>query len=153
MTRRFVLTPFDRLRSSGADTRRNAKSRKRSRRLAVEQLESRVALSSSGTWTPLTHLMPDSGSGTGNMMLLSNGTVMIQGGGSGAGYTSWYALTPDSRGNYVDGTWSQLASMHLARLDYSSVVLPDGDVMVLGGEYSGPISTRPKRTRPRFTTP
>jgi hypothetical protein len=83
--------------------------------------------------------MPDSGSGTGNMMLLSNGTVMIQGGGaSTADNANWYALTPDSSGSYADGTWSQLASMKLQRLDYASVTLPNGDVMVLGGEYSGP---------------
>jgi hypothetical protein len=102
----------------------------------VEQLETRIAMS--GTWTPLSNLMPDAGSGTGNMMLLSNGTVMIQGGGAGASdNANWYSLTPDSRGSYVDGTWSQLASMNLQRLDYASVMLQNGDVMVLGGEYSG----------------
>jgi hypothetical protein len=110
----------------------------RSHRPAAEQLESRIAMSNSGTWTPLTNMMPGGGSGTGNMMLLSSGVVMIQGGGDNlAGYANWYALTPDARGSYVDGTWSQLGSMHLRRLDYASVMLPTGDVMVLGGEYSG----------------
>jgi hypothetical protein len=102
----------------------------------VEQLETRTAMS--GTWTPLMNLMPLSGSDSGNMMLLSNGRVMIQGGGENAADNwNWFALTPDSRGNYVDGTWKQLTSMHLQRLDYASVMLPNGDVMVLGGEYSG----------------
>jgi hypothetical protein len=113
------------------------KRQRRSHGPGVEQLETRIAMS--GTWTPLSNLMPDSGSGTGNMMLLSNGTVMVQGGGAAnADNANWYLLTPDSHGSYVDGTWSQLASMHLQRLDYASVMLQNGDVMVLGGEYSGP---------------
>jgi hypothetical protein len=129
-----------------SDKKRSVPAQKRGRRrlknrfpvTPIEQLESRLALSGSGAWTPLTHLMPDGGSGTGNMILLSNGTVMVEGGGaSAADDAKWYALTPDSSGNYVDATWSALASMKLARLDYSSVVLPGGDVMVLGGEYTG----------------
>jgi hypothetical protein len=77
------------------------------------------------------------------MLLLSDGSVMVQGGSaSGAGFTNWYRLTPDSRGSYADGTWSQLASMSLPRLDYAAVTLPNGDVMVLGGEYTpGPGSS------------
>jgi hypothetical protein len=139
VTRHWRIKILERLTRPLSGNRRKPRRDRRSRRSAVEQLEGRVALSAMGTWTPLTHLMPDSGSGTGNMMLLSNGTVMIQGGGaSDADFVKWYKLTPDSKGNYVDGTWSQLASMSLGRLDYTSVVLPDGEVMVLGGEYSGP---------------
>jgi hypothetical protein len=47
------------------------------------------------------------------MMLLSDGTVMAEGGNVD---NTWYKLTPDSTGSYVNGTWSQLASMHVARL-------------------------------------
>src|SRR5262249_16493944 len=121
-------------------SRRNGLERGRPKRRdcpRVEQLETRMAMS--GTWTPLFNLMPDSGSGTGRMMLLSNGTVMVQGGGAkDADFANWYLLTPDSRGSYAARTWSQLASMNLQRLDYASVTLPNGKVMVLGGEYSGP---------------
>ncbi|MFI5458998.1 MAG: MBG domain-containing protein, partial [Isosphaerales bacterium] len=85
-----------------------------------------------GTWTPLSNLAP---SGTGTMLLLSDGTVMVQGNGV---TNIWYSLAPDSTGSYAAGTWSQLASMSLQRLDYASNVLPDGRVFVVGGEYSGP---------------
>jgi hypothetical protein len=84
-----------------------------------------------GTWTPLTNLAPST---TGTMLLLSDGTVMVQGGGV---TNAWYRLTPDTAGRYVAGTWSQRASMSLERQYFASNVLPDGRVLVLGGEYSG----------------
>jgi hypothetical protein len=43
----------------------------------VEQLETRTLLT--GTWTTLSNLAP---SNTGTMMLLSDGSVMVQGGGT-----------------------------------------------------------------------
>jgi hypothetical protein len=63
------------------------------------------------------------------MLLLTDGTVMAQIGGT----NRWYALKPDSYGNYVHGTWSPLASMHDTRLYYVSAVLPSGKVFVAGG--------------------
>ena len=97
----------------------------------AEFLEPRRLLST-GTWTPLANPAP---TGIGTMLLLSNGTVMAQ----GAGVTNtWYSLTPDSDGNYVDGTWSQLASMSTDRLYFATNVLTDGRVFLMGGEYSGP---------------
>jgi hypothetical protein len=51
-------------------------------------------------------------------------------------------LTPDITGSYVNGTWSQIASMPVingtqyAPLYYASAVLPDGRVIVMGGEYN-----------------
>jgi len=86
-----------------------------------------------GVWTKLTRANPAGGSGT--MMLLTDGTVMVQGPGVSR---SWTKLTPDSSGNYINGTWSTLASMNLERLYTASNVLPNGKVFVLGGEYSGP---------------
>ena len=97
----------------------------------AEFLEPRRLLST-GTWTPLANPAP---TGIGTMLLLSNGTVMAQ----GAGVTNtWYRLTPDSDGNYVDGTWSPLASMSTDRLYFATNVLTDGRVFLMGGEYSGP---------------
>ena len=51
----------------------------------------------------------------------------------------WWKLTPDETGSYVNGTWKQLASLPsgYAPLYYGSVVLPDGRVIVEGGEYNG----------------
>ena len=105
-------------------------------RLQLEGFESRDLLS--GVWTQLTNLAP-SDQGTSTMMLLSDGTVMVQGGGNPTTVTkTWYRLTPDATGSYANGTWSQLASMGLEREWYASNMLPDGRVFVLGGEDSGP---------------
>lgn len=47
----------------------------------------------------------------------------------------WYRLVPDLHGSYVNGTWTNMATMHYTRLDFASVVLQDGRVLVAGGEY------------------
>lgn len=112
--------------------RRQRRPGRHDRPLVVESLEARTLLT--GTWTPLTHLAPDS---IGTMLLLSDGTIMAQNTGASANWNRWYRLTPDASGSYVDGTWSNLASMGLQRLYYGSAVLPDGRVFVVGGEYSG----------------
>jgi hypothetical protein len=83
-----------------------------------------------GSWTPLANLFTNS-SGAGHMMLLSDGTVMVQ--NNGGNY--WARLSPDNHGHYVNGTWSALASMHDSRSFYSSQVLTDGRVFVAGAEY------------------
>ena len=94
-------------------------------------------LQAAGVWTKLAHANPSGGSGT--MLLLTDGTVMVQ----GPGVTKvWSKLTPDSSGNYINGTWSSMASMNLERLYFASNVLPSGKVFVLGGEYSGPLGSQ-----------
>jgi hypothetical protein len=96
----------------------------------LEPLETRTL--PTGIFTPLVNLPPE---GIGTMMLLSDGTVMAQNAPSGGFGRNWYQLTPDASGSYVNGTWSQLASMSDTRLYYPSDVLPDGRVFVAGGEY------------------
>ena len=86
------------------------------------------------TWQPLTN--PPSFD-PGAMFLLTDGTVMVQDLGAAAGGSpNWWRLTPDSTGSYVDGAWSQLASMPggYAPHAYASAVLPDGRLAVEGGE-------------------
>ena len=85
-------------------------------------------VTSAGTWKPLVNPAPED---IGVMMLLSDGTVAAN------GYydNTWYRLTPDSKGSYVKGTWSQLASMKYQRLYFQSDLLPDGNIYVSGGEY------------------
>ena len=103
--------------------------------LDLERLESRNA--PAGVWTALANPVPSGGVGT--MLLLSDGTVMVQGSGIAGpdeGLAAWYRLTPDATGSYVNGSWSALASMGLAREFFAADVLPDGRVFVLGGEYS-----------------
>ena len=113
-----------------------AAGKKRSSPLRVERLEGRET---PATWTPLATLIPNT-AGAQGMMLLSDGTVMVQGGADSATKT-WYRLTPNSSGSYIDGTWTQLTSMGLERLFFASNLLPDGRLFVLGGEYSGPNTT------------
>ncbi len=85
------------------------------------------------TWTKLNANNPAGGCGT--MNLLTDGTVVVQGPGVSK---VWSKLTPDSTGNYINGTWSNIAQMGLERLYTGNVVMPNGKYFVLGGEYSGP---------------
>jgi len=66
--------------------------------------------------------------------LLTDGTVMVHEYGS----QNWWRLTPDINGSYLNGTWSQLASMQsdYGPLYFASAVLADGRVLVEGGEYN-----------------
>ena len=81
-----------------------------------------------GTWFPLANLPPGA---PGHMVLLSDGTVMVQNNGN----TGWYRLTPNASGSYISGTWTTLKSMNYSREYYSSDVLRDGRLFVAGGEY------------------
>jgi hypothetical protein len=83
-----------------------------------------------GTWQPLTNTAQFY---AGTALLLTDGTVILPDVGS----TNWWKLTPDARGNYVDGTWTQIASPPNAYqpLYFASAILPDGRVIIEGGEY------------------
>lgn len=67
--------------------------------------------------------------------LLTDGTVMVQGGSC----SDFWKLTPDDTGSYVKGTWKQLASLPAGYAPYATAaaVLADGRLLVSGGEYSG----------------
>jgi hypothetical protein len=84
-----------------------------------------------GTWQKLTH---EPTFQTDTALLLTDGTVMMHQYNSG----TWWRLTPTTSGSYVNGTWTQLASMQsgYAPLYFASAVLPDGRVIVEGGEYN-----------------
>ena len=76
------------------------------------------------------------------MLLESDGTVLVHDepdNNTTGGTTAWYKLTPDSKGSYIDGTWSQIASMPAGYtpLYFASAILPDGRMIVEGGEYIG----------------
>ena len=72
--------------------------------------------------------------GAANPLLLTDGTVIVQ----DAGCQDWWRLTPDNTGSYVNGTWTQIGSLPpgYAPLYHSSAVLPDGRVIIMGGEYN-----------------
>ena len=88
-----------------------------------------------GTWTKVTTAAPNSNFGV--MLLLSDGSVICKSSGGGTdGYgTIWNRLVPDSKGSYVNGTWSSINPMANSRLYFSSQILKDGRVYVSGGEY------------------
>lgn len=91
-----------------------------------------AALAGAQTWTPLVH-QPSFSASTAH--LLTDGTVMVH----ETEGSNWWRLKPDNTGSYVNGTWSQLASLPAGYtpLYYASAVLPDGRVVVEGGEYNG----------------
>ncbi|MGA8067321.1 MAG: hypothetical protein WCA47_08325, partial [Terriglobales bacterium] len=88
---------------------------------------------SAQNWTPLTNQPTFSPAGE---FLLTDGRVLMQNNSQ----TDWWVLTPDIKGSYINGTWSQIAPMpaefNYAPLFYASAVLPDGRFAVLGGEYN-----------------
>src|SRR6478736_9254220 len=89
------------------------------------------------TWTALTN---QPGVPVGTPLLLTDGTVMVQQmNPNGFATGQWWRLTPDNTGSYLNGTWTHLASMPTgyAPLFYASAVLPDGRVVVEGGEHNG----------------
>jgi hypothetical protein len=95
---------------------------------------------SASPWTPLKNAPPFGTPGT--MLLESDGTVLVHNepdNNTTGGTNQWWKLTPDSSGSYIDGTWSQIASMPASYtpLYFASAVLPDGRMIVEGGEYIG----------------
>jgi hypothetical protein len=68
-------------------------------------------------------------------LLLTDGGVMMQ---SIDDAGVFYRLTPDSNGSYVNGTWRQLSSPPAGYAPYAGaqVVLADGRVLFVGGEYN-----------------
>ena len=96
-----------------------------------------AAVAPGSPWQLLTHQPPVLDyvdCGPGNPILLTDGTVMV----ADDGCQDWWKLTPDEFGSYVNGTWTQLASTPAgySPLYHSSAVLPDGRVIIEGGEYN-----------------
>jgi hypothetical protein len=87
-----------------------------------------------GTWQSLAATSPFTPSdGAGTELLMTDGTIMVQN-----NQNLWYRLTPDLKGSYANGTWTEAASMGTSYgpLYFASAVLPDGRMLVEGGEYN-----------------
>jgi hypothetical protein len=105
-------------------------------RSAATVSETRFATSTGGTW----QLVREAPGSLTNPLLLTDGTVIAANGDT----PYWYKLTPDSTGNYAKGTWSKIAALPVvgndtkpyAPLYHASAVLPDGRVIIMGGEYN-----------------
>ncbi len=86
-----------------------------------------------GTWQQLA--TPPS-CAIGATLLLTDGRVLAH--CEQQTLSSWYTLTPSIYGDYSQGKWNAVASMPTgyAPLYFASAVLPDGKVIVEGGEYN-----------------
>jgi hypothetical protein len=87
----------------------------------------------SGSWSTFT---PPSSMGSFSfetMLLLTDGSVLIH---DLNNYANWLRLIPDGQGNYPTGAWIGPLPMSIGRYGFSSAVLRDGRVYVIGGEYS-----------------
>ena len=89
--------------------------------------------SASQAWTPVTAPAPFGSNGAGTAVLLTDGTVLVN-----DNEASWYKLTPDINGNYINGTWTQMASLPAGYgpLYFADAILPDGRLLIEGGEYN-----------------
>jgi len=87
----------------------------------------------SSPWTPLTNQPNFLLDGASVPILLTDGSVLVQ----DAAFPDWWKLTPDKFGSYINGTWTQVASLPAtySPLYHSSAVLPDGRLIIEGGEY------------------
>src|SRR5579862_1152349 len=65
---------------------------------------------------------------------MTDGTVLAQ----SENESTWYKLTPDNTGSYVNGTWTQVASLQpgYVPLYFAGAVLADGRLVITGGEYN-----------------
>jgi hypothetical protein len=90
--------------------------------------------SKSGTWTDLSNSLPFA-SGPWVQLLQTDGTVLVD----DLCTPNWFKLTPDKKGKYEKGTWSAIAAMPSGYqpLFFASEILPDGRMMINGGEYNG----------------
>ncbi|MBV8066451.1 MAG: hypothetical protein JO113_00635 [Candidatus Eremiobacteraeota bacterium] len=86
-----------------------------------------------GGWTPVQGV-PSFPNGPQTEELLTDGGVLI----FDVCASNVYKLSPDQNGNYATGSWTQLASLPsgYAPLYFASAVLPDGKLIVNGGEYN-----------------
>jgi hypothetical protein len=97
----------------------------------------RANATTSESWHPLNHPICTAGQpcfSPSVPLLLTDGTVIMH---DQCG-SQWFRLTPDIDGSYVNGTWSQIASLPTGYqpLYFASQVLPDGRVIINGGEYN-----------------
>jgi hypothetical protein len=90
--------------------------------------------SPAGAWTNLANIPSGGPYNFGNPLLLTDGTVIVH----RTDTRDWYKLTPNNTGSYVNGTWTQIASMQpgYGPKFFASAVLPDGRVIIEGGEYN-----------------
>lgn len=117
--------------------------------IAAAALLALTASAWAGTWQPLTNQppMPDivdpatgmtvGPGGASYPLLLTDGSVMVQNNSGSAADGRVFKLIPDLNGNYVNGTWSEIAPMPYIPTASAQAVLADGRVIIEGGEFTG----------------
>src|SRR5581483_2718953 len=85
-----------------------------------------------GPFTILANQPPEPGYLT---MLLTDGSVLMQ---SANDAGTFYELSPDSAGSYVNGSWHKVSSPPTGYAPYAAAeaLLADGRVLFVGGEYN-----------------
>ena len=101
-----------------------------------------ITRNSGSHWTPLTNQLCTTGNPcfpAGVTMLLTDGSVLVHEEQDG-NQQNWFKLNPDIFGSYLNGTWSQVASippaLNYSPLFFGSSVIADGRVAVIGGEVN-----------------
>jgi len=88
-----------------------------------------------GTWTPTSTPPP---SAVAHAVLLTDGSVLVNSFFFTNHADPWYRLVPDATGSYIHGTWKSAGTLPSGYnpLYFASSVLPNGQVVVMGGEYN-----------------
>ena len=100
---------------------------------ALLLLTSHATPAGAASWTPLVNR--PSVNSIQLMILMTDGSVMVH---TFDDIQTWVKLTPDAKGSYVNGKWVTLGKMITPRLYFASQVLQNGNLWVMGGEYTGP---------------
>ncbi len=136
MPRRIVCREIPQLQRS-ISLRREPKRMRISRAFAcLLTVALALSIANAQTWTPAPTYPAASGGGAGAAWLMTNGVVVVHTEQAGAG--TWYKLTPNKNGSYAHGTWTQIASPvdSYQPIFFASAVLPDGRLLIEGGEYN-----------------
>jgi|HubBroStandDraft_6_1064221.scaffolds.fasta_scaffold00272_2 hypothetical protein len=88
-----------------------------------------------GTWTPVAATLP---SAVAHMLLLTDGSVLVNSLFFEPHADVWYRLIPDRTGSYVNGTWVYAGTLPSGYnpVYFASAVLASGQVVMFGGEYN-----------------
>jgi uncharacterized protein (TIGR03437 family) len=115
-----------------SNTRGHVRPRLLSQTIVLAALALATTLAQAQTWITINNPPPQ---GLFFCMLLTDGCVMCQADGY-QNLSTWYKLTPDSFGSYLNGVWSSVASLPSGYVpeSFASAVLADGRVVIVGGE-------------------
>jgi hypothetical protein len=104
------------------------------KKMCIAVVVSWFALSGNLPAQTLKSLAHQSPNGAGIGFVLTDGRVLFQ----GNSLSDWYTLTPDNTGSYQKGTWTKVGSLQAGYFPdaFSSAVLADGRVVIVGGEYN-----------------